>query len=284
MKNSKYGEKDRFPAVIVLLLPVCGILMWIARRLVILFHKEDTRQPGLDKLKVTDARYRRLDFDTSGNNAGMMPLEDAMTIDDTNLRRSLMLDILHKKPEEYLRMLERASAGNDVEITHYATTTLLEVQSVYEGRIRHYIRELERNPRDLQLRKAYKECLSEYINSGLIDGTVLKVQQESLLALMEELFNHVRPDREDGFLYITTALNLKKYDEAGRMLLKLRDYCGEDERWYRLAVRYYWEQGKGEEINRIVDEVINKEIYLTKEGKRWLRFWSKGHVNECVWN
>lgn len=284
MTKPEYMEKDRFPVIIVLLLPVCGILLWLAKRLVILFHKENVRQPDLDKLKVNDARYRRLDFDTSSNNDSMMPLEDAMAIDDTHLRRSLMLDILHKKPEEYLQMLEKASAGDDVEITHYATTTLLEIQSEYEGRIRHYMNELECNPGNMRLKREYKDCLSAYIKSGLIDGTVLKVQQENLLALMSEFVNCNKPDREDGYLYINTALDLKKYDEAGNMLFKLRDYCDEDEMWYRLAVRYYWEQGKGEEIYRIVDEVIRKEIYLTKEGKRWLMFWSKGHINECVWN
>ena len=284
MIKTEYMEKDSFPVVIVLLLPVCGILLWLSKRLVILFHKENIRQPDLDKLKVNDARYRRLDFDISSNNDCMIPLADAMAIDDTHLRRSLMLDILHKKPEEYMRMLEKASISDDVEITHYATTTLLEIQSEYESRIRHYMNELERNPGDIRLKTEYKECLSSYIKSGLIDGTVLKVQQESLMTLMRELVKCDKPDREDGYLYIATALELKKYDEAGNMLHKLWDYCDEDEGWYRLAVRYYWEQGKGEEIHRIIDEVVKKEIYLTKEGKRWLMFWSKGHINECVWN
>lgn len=284
MKKIRHRKEDGFPVIIILLLPAGGILLWLAKRLVILFHKENSRQPDIDKLKVTDARYRRLAIDTGSNNDNMMPLEDALAIDDTHLRRSLMLDILHKNPEEYLKMLEKASAGDDVEITHYATTTLLEIQSQYEGRIRQYMYEMEQSPGNIMLKREYKECLSAYINSGLIDGTVLKVQQESLLELMAELTECHKPDREDAYLYITTALDLKRYEEAEKMLLRMYRYCDDDELWYRLAVRYYWEQGNRDEIHRIVDEVIKKEIYLTKEGKKWLAFWSKGQINEGVWN
>ena len=247
-------------------------------------HKENSRQPDIEKLKVTDARYRRLQIDTDSNNDNMMPLEDAMAIEDTHLRRSLMLDILHKKPEEYMQMLKKASGGDDVEITHYATTTLLEIQSEYEYKIRCYMKALEQSPEDIDIRRKYKECLSVYVKSGLIDGTVLRVQQESLLALMEGITDCDEPEKEDAYLYITTALDLKKYKEAGDMLFKLRKFRDADEMWYRLAVRYYWEQKKGEEIHRLLYEVTDKNVYLTKEGKKWFAFWSKGQINEGVWN
>ena len=284
MFKIKHKEKETFPVIIVLLLPGCGLLLWLARRLLSLLHKENSRQPDIEKLKVTDARYRRLEIDTDSNNGNMMPLEDALAIEDTHLRRSLMLDILHKKPEEYMQMLKKASGGDDVEITHYATTTLLEIQSEYEYKIRRYMKELEQNPEDIDIRRQYKDCLSAYVKSGLIDGTVLKVQQESLLALMEGLTDCGKPEKEDAYLHIATALDLKKYNEAGDMLFKLRKLGDADEMWYRLAVRYYWEQKKGEEIHRVLNEVADKKVYLTKEGKKWFAFWSKGQINESVWN
>ncbi len=271
-----FEDKGNFPAVIVYTLPIFGFLMWMVETFMVGSKVLAAESLSTEKLKVTDAKYRRLLTDTDTNNSAMVPLEDALVINDPKLRRSLLLDILHKNPEEYLNILERAKASDDVEVTHYATTTLLEIQSQFEQRLQEYQKEYKSLKRDRDFLLEYSSCLKNYVDSGLIDGTVLIMQQETLLDVVSSMMKLKNTNREDAFLYIETALDLGKYEDAKQILDKASSERYESEIWNQLAVRYYWEMGQTEEIDKVLDEIVKSNMYLTKEGKEWFRFWSKG--------
>lgn len=274
--KGRIKENSSFPAIIVYMLPVFGFLMWLVDRRIIIKSLLGTKEVGLEKLKVTDAKYRRLDTDQSASSYAMVPLEDAFAVNDEKLRRSLLMDILHKNPEEYLSTLTRAKTSDDVEITHYATTTLLEIQSEYEQKLQDFLGEYAARKKDRYFLEEYSDCLSRYVDSGLIDGSVLQMQQEKLLEVLGVLIEMEKPSREDIFLYIKTAMDLKRYEEAKNWLDKSQDSCEEMETWNQLAVRYYWENGQPDEIDKVLMHVKQSNMYLSKEGKEWFQFWSKG--------
>lgn len=275
-----FEKANTFPAVMVYVLPFFGFLMWMTESLMIGSGRQDEKSVAMEKLKVTDAKYRRFSTDISENDSVMVPLEDALVINEPKLRRLLLLDILRKNPEEYLNILERAKASDDVEVTHYATTTLLEIQSQFEQRLQEYQSEYPMNKKDRDFLLEYSACLKQYADSGLIDGTVLTMQQETLLDVVSAMMKLKSTNREDAFLYVETALNLKKYEDAKRVLDKISSEREESEVWNRLAVRYYWEMGQTEEKDKILEEIANSNMYLTKEGKEWFYFWSKGKSYE----
>ena len=275
----KTENRDTFPMALVVLVPIFGFAMWVAENLFLRFKKVGDKEFEVEKLKVTDEKYRRLLTDM-GSSQEMVPLEDAFVINDSKLRRSLLLDILHKNPEEYLGVLERASGSEDVEVTHYATTTLLEIQSEFEQRLQEYKNRYETKPHDRAFLLEYSDCLKRYVDSGLIDGTVLSMQQEMLLEVVDIMMQKGERNREDAFLYIETAMDLKKYDKAKHMLDEIEPDSCESEVWNRLAVRYYWEMGQRENIDMILQNIAERKMYLTKEGKEWFKFWSKGKTYE----
>lgn len=277
--KKRAGYKDQFPFIFVILLPIFGISMWLLERFILLKNKANSKSLELEKLKVTDAIYRRVDIDQSYNQENLVPLEEALVINDTGLRRSLMLDILHKNADEYLDMLKKASLSSDVEVTHYATTTLLEIQSQFEFNIQKSLNEYHKNPEDLTIMNLYKEDLLKYINSGLIDGSVLMMQRVNLLKVLKVIIE-MEPKKEDIFQYIEQLLEVKDYDEAEEALIKYEPICKEEERWYQLYVRYEWELGNKDNIIKILNQMIDKKIYMTKEGKKWFAFWSKGNSYE----
>lgn len=278
--TDKRKKADTFPAIIVFLLPVFGFIMWLGD---VLLHKVKFFLPkeiGLEKMKVTDARYQRLLTGSDMDVDEMVPLEDALIINDSKLRRSLLLDILHKNPEEYLNILERAKTSDDVEVTHYATTTLLEIQSDFEQRLQEFQKLYPEKKDNREFLREYRDCLKKYVDSGLIDGTLLTVQRENLLEVLNTLTQMENASREDGFLYIETALDLKRFPDAKRILDKTEKERKESETWNKLAVRYYWETSQKEEIDRILQEMKDSNMYLSREGKEWFKFWSKGRLYE----
>ena len=100
----KFSEQV-FP--IVLLVPVFGVLAAVAdynSR----FHKLGIRPISLEELHLPleDLRLTRLEGDDRQN--AVIPLEEAMSINDAETRRKLMLEILHQNPDEYISLLQEA--------------------------------------------------------------------------------------------------------------------------------------------------------------------------------
>lgn len=268
------------PPSIVFLVPYIGFILWMADCLLVQTNTLSNREIEIDKLKVTDARYRRLKTDTGADSETMVPLEEALIVNDAKMRRNLILDILHRNPEEYLKTLEKAMDSDDVEVTHYATTTVLEIQSEYEQKLQEYMREFPNHQKEAIFLREYADCLRRYVESGLIDGSVLQMQQEKLLSILSILISSDNSNKEDRYLYIETALNLEQYEAAKVVIDEMQDSGYELEKWNRLAFRYYWEMRQPDEMKKILENVKNSNIYLTKDGKEWFRFWSKGMYNE----
>ena len=272
----KSDGRNNFSTVVVVCLPVVGFLLWCVECIIVMLKRDNSKSLDLEKLKITDERYRRVEADESRSNAMIVPLEDAMIVNDTMLRRSLMLDILHKNPEEYLHLLEKASRSDDVEITHYATTTLSEIQREYEIKIQKCMRRYKKNPGDLENLKEYKDCLIKYTDSGLITGVVLLMQRRNLLDVLKALLEQEKTSKEDIYSYIETNMDVEDYSEAWRVLTQSENRCRDDLKYYQLAVRYYWETGNSEEIAKQLQKIMDRKVYLNKEGKAWFEFWNRG--------
>ena len=273
-------EKCAFPIAMVVCLPICGFIICVAEQIMINRSLVDKNEVGLEKLKVEDIKHRRVETDLSQNNDSLVPLEEAMIINDPKLRRSLMLDILHKNPEEYLQLLEKASGSDDVEITHYATTTLSEIQRDYEKNIQKCIRACKKEPENMECYRKYRDCLVNYIKSGLVDGVVLAMQRRNLIEVLEVLLRQDEFTGENVFYYVETAMDSGDFEEAEKVLLKYEDRCKEEIKWYQLAVRYYWESKNPYMIKEQLKKIDVNALYMTKEEKKWFEFWSRGLADE----
>ena len=116
------------------LLPVCGMIT-------ALVDEWQVRHGCLGVRKVDD--YTQLQGDEAWHreivgtydDALTVPLEEAMTVNDSHVSRKLMMKLLHTSPENYVELLKKVTTSDDVELTHYATTAMMEIQSDYERKI-----------------------------------------------------------------------------------------------------------------------------------------------------
>lgn len=63
------------------------------------------KEIGLDKLKSNDEMHRNLLHVDEVADEEVIPVEEAFLINDTHLRRELILDLLKKNPEQYMELL-----------------------------------------------------------------------------------------------------------------------------------------------------------------------------------
>lgn len=266
-----------FPAVV--LIPVCGVLLLLTHLWIEKKQKNGSREIELEKLEILDMKFRPITVEGGENSEMVVPLEEAIAINDAGTRRMLMLDILHRNPEEHVALLQRARLADDTELTHYATTTMMEIQSGYEQRIRELEQEMalckEINDTEglkIALRRQRKE-LKRYIESGLITGNILNIYRRKLEEVLGQLLASA-PENKNYYLdSIENRIGQRQTEHLEADLQEALRRWPQEEYIYRLFVQFYRLTGQGEKIKEILTEMEEKKIYLSAEGKQWFAFW-----------
>ena len=135
-------SSQAFP--LVALVPVWGLLAaataeWNTRR-----HKSGAKLIDLEDLHIND--YRLLGIEEESTQMPVVPLEEAFLINDAATRRRLMVEILRQDPNQYIQLLQQARLNDDIEVTHYASTAMMEVQREYEIDLQRCERRLAEEP------------------------------------------------------------------------------------------------------------------------------------------
>lgn len=272
--------RTRIPLLMeVVLVPVCGVLLLLADLWIEERRKNGSRKIELEKLEIQDIKFRPITVEDSDNSEMIVPLEEAIAINDAGTRRMLMLDILHRNPDEHVALLQRARLADDTELTHYATTTMMEIQSGYEQRIRELEQEMalckEINDTEglkIALRKQRKE-LKRYIESGLITGNILNIYRRKLEEVLRQLLEFA-PENKNYYLdSIENRIGQRQTEHLEADLQEALRRWPQEEYIYRLLVQFYQLTMQGEKIKEILAEMERNKIYLSAEGKQWFAFW-----------
>ncbi len=276
--KKQIGTRDPVLPVVVLI-PICGVLLLLVHLWIEEKQKNGSRKIELEKLDIQDMKFRPITVEGAENSEMIVPLEEAIAINDAGTRRTLMLDILHRNPDEHVALLQRARLTDDTELTHYATTTMMEIQSGYEQRIRELDRETELckaiNDTDglkIVLRKLRKE-LKRYIESGLITGNILNIYRRKLEEVLRQLLEFA-PENKNYYLdSIENRIGQRQTEYLEADLQAALRRWPQDEYIYRLFVQFYQLTAQGEKIKEILTEIEENKIYLSAEGKQWFAFW-----------
>lgn len=272
MKKKKLRTRHTvFPAVV--LLPVCGYMLlfvdeWQAR------HDKRTLRDVEDYGKAEVDDVWRREVVTGREDEFIVPLEEAMTVNSPIVSRKLMMKLLHTNPEQYVELLKRVTMSDDVELTHYATTSMMEIQSGYEERIGKLLEETKQNPDDAYALVRCKNELKAYIDSGFITDTVLTQYRLRLKEVLEKLCVMQPESARYEFEYIENSIMLGMTEGLDKRLAALEKKYPQDIRVYCLYVQYYYSINNGEKIKDVLQEIKDKNVYLDSSARQWLDVWS----------
>lgn len=270
--KSGYGEIKGSVYPVVVCVPICGFFLFLAEADREKIRNRGMREVGIEELKIQDVRFKRIEVGQEEQE--VVPLEEAMELNSSQVQRKLMMDILQKNPEQYIDLLQNTRMAEDVELTHYATTTIQEIQGGYEQKIQELSAELSKNPQSTVLLKRMRRELKEYINSGLLSGNMLDIYRGRLDEVLERLCQVGAVKWHYELEWIQSRIAQNRLEGIEEVLEKLLLGQQGREEIYRTYVEYYFRKGDKEGIRRILGEIEQKNIYLTAEGKKWYAFWN----------
>ena len=265
-----------YPAVV--LVPICGLVLLVIEEYRVRNTTQKERQVGVESFKISDIRYKRIVVDDDSNETITVPLEEAISVNNASVRRKLMMDILHRNPEEYIELLQMTRTADDTELTHYATTTMMEIQNKYELEIHKLSEEIKENPKELQVLKKYRKVLLKYIDRGLISGKILEIYRAQLDDILRKLCEMLPENRVYFQDYIRNQIALGKNDNIDGQIMDMINRWPDEVQVYQIYVEFLWKSNRGDEIPGVLNRLKEGNVYLSSEGKAWLEFWEQKDI------
>ena len=247
---------------------ICVLLLHLQR-----LTKRDNRiEPGVEKLRVNEEIYKNIFQAASDMDEKIVPLEEALLINDPEKRRKLIMDILNDDPSKYIELLEKARMNEDVEVVHYAITAMVELSKDYDSKLQTFERTYAAAPDDPLVLDEYCDFMEEYLQQGLLEKQVEHMQRNQYTQLLQKK--------------IKTDMNFHSCLCLADNLMKLKDYSGAqqildviDKKWHRREeywvrkIQLFAEQKNGRAIQAALKQMKEEHIYLSSKSKEVLAFW-----------
>ena len=263
---------------VVVFVPICGLVLLVIEEYRVRNTTPKERQVGVESFKISDIRYKRIVVDDDSNETITVPLEEAISVNNASVRRKLMMDILHRNPEEFIELLQMTRTADDTELTHYATTTMMEIQNKYELEIHKLSEEIKENPKELQVLKKYRKVLLKYIDSGLISGKILEIYRAQLDDILRKLCEMLPENRVYFQDDIRNQIALGKNDNIDGQIVDMINRWPDEVQVYQIYVEFLWKSNRGDEIPGVLNRLKEGNVYLSSEGKAWLEFWEQKDI------
>lgn len=206
----------------------------------------------------------------------IVPLEEAILINDEKTRRKLILETLYDNPMKYLDVLMVARYNDDVETAHYATTTISRVQRQYQLEIQKTAVDVENNPDDLELLDDYIDLIGEYIESGLLEDYLLKRQRVLYAKALDQKLARTEDDKDTLIKKMRNHIELGEYASAYEVSNILKINWPRDERVWIEALRVCVESRNKERFDETLAIIRTANIDWTEAGRAEVSLWLEG--------
>lgn len=259
---------------VMVLVPLWGPLLVVLLSVRSAVFGDDLKDATLEALRINDDMHRSMLVQGREGDDGVVPLEEALIVNDPGDRRRLMLSMLTEDPDAYLAQLQAAKLNDDVEVAHYAATAVAQISKESDLKLQQLERAFKTDPSAQNL-NVYCDYLGTYLASGLAEGRVAQIQRQQYARLLAR-----RCEREDGLAlrvrYATALADAGEVDEAEDVAERLVADAPDEQDVWMLCLRLAVLRRDGEMVQRVIDAVDKQHVYLSSENREKLAFWREG--------
>ncbi|HAN21783.1 MAG: hypothetical protein A2Y15_00230 [Clostridiales bacterium GWF2_36_10] len=258
---------------IAIFIPVFGFIALVICDRLAKNGKANTKELELEDLMLRADDFRRIKHEDEKTVKTVVPLEEAIRINDTQIRRKLMMDIMKQDPDKYIKLLQQARLNDDMEVTHYASTAMMEVQRKYEIELQRYEKELQVNPEDTNVLNTYLKVLKRYIESGMLEDNMLVIQRVRFDSLLKKKIAEFPSEKQPYIDLAENLIELSYFDEAEKTVRYLTHRWPNDENMWVAKLKLCFASGNKKQFDETVSEIKERKIYFSSQFKDLLTFW-----------
>ncbi len=259
---------------VMVLVPLWGPLLVVLLSVRSVVLGDGLKDATLETLRINDDMHRSMLVQGREGDGGVVPLEEALIVNDPGDRRRLMLSMLTEDPDAYLAQLQAAKLNDDVEVAHYAATAVAQISKESDLKLQQLERAFKTDPSPHNL-DAYCDFLGAYLYSGLAEGRVAQIQHQQYARLLAR-----RCEREDGpalrIRYATALADAGEIDKAEDVASQLVIDAPDEQDVWMLYLRLAVMRHDGVGVHRVIDAIDKQHVYLSAENREKLAFWHDG--------
>lgn len=272
IRTNDAGRKAMLPGV--LFVPFFGPASFLAVKILHRRGLDGCVPIAFDPYGVGESIYRSLPMENADAVREVVPLEEAILLDDNHTRRTLMLDILKHSPDEYIPLMQKAvRSGSDQEMTHYASTAIMEVQRQFVADLKAATEVCELHPKDEDAWRELCRLQESYLNSGLMDRDLANRHR---LMLEEQLLHLATLAPTNLAVQLSLAENrvsLGRFEAAEAVLKKACvRYPKEEDVWLGL-LSLYGAWGDADRLRLFLMRLQEAPVLWTAKGRERVSFW-----------
>lgn len=269
----KTGKLKINPAMmpVVVCVPVFGEISAVIIHIIVKADKDGKSRVYEERRKAAPKEDGNMELKPEEQQM-VVPLEEALLLNENSVRRTLIMDILIGQPDEYLSVLNQARLNEDTEVVHYAVTAVTELTKQYDLRLQKLEAEYAEHPDEQEVLDRYIAFLEEYIDKEIAQGQYLLIQRNQIIRILKRRLEMGR-NKELYRLLVDNEMELKLFSDAGEALGQMESYWPEDEQTWLLKLKYYVMQAQGEKVQELIHLIDQKHIYMTAEGEKTVDFW-----------
>jgi len=272
---NKKGTLRKENIIPIFLVPIFGplagfVVEWVNR------SGNEGRNLGLIMPLIEESDILWQSFKHEEETGDVIPLEEALIIDELEVRRRMMLKALYDDPMKYLDVLRVATQNSDTETAHYATTTISHEQRNFQMKIQKASAAYEVTPDDLDLLDVYIEEIENYIASGLLEEYLLQNQRIAYGLALKKRFELDSDDQNTIIKQLRNSVNLKEYGTAFQLADLLQETWPDEESTWIELLRVCVDGKDQKRLADTIQKIRIKNILWTPEGGEQIRFWMEG--------
>jgi hypothetical protein len=258
--------------LLIFFIPIFGPVTAIVIEALNIWNKQASRPVELEPLSLGDD-ILWVTLKSFHENGDIVPLEEAILINDVKVRRRFMLETLYTDPLKYLDILNIAKYNDDVETSHYATTTISKAQKDFQLSIQKLAVAVENSPDDSSVLDEYIDTLEKYIDSGLLEVHLLKNLRIVYSKVLDQKLEKSKSDRNIIIKKLRNCIELGEFNSA----FEIGDYLvlswPTDERSWIESIRVCVNGRDGSKLQEIVSNMRIQKINWTRDGKEQVKIW-----------
>lgn len=257
---------------VILCLPFWGIVLTLILHFRITHFKPGSSEIGVEKMKLDSEIYKSVTVEEKNVAASTIPIEEALLVNSARERRTIIMDVLNDNPKEYVEFLQKAGNNDDTEVVHYAVTALVEISKENDYKLQQLEQRYAANPDDFEILETYTEFLWSCLSQNLMQGQVEVMNRKLYSTLIQQKLEK-KISKIDYVRLVQNEMKVQNYTAAGAALTEMEVFWPEAEEPILLKLEYLATLGRGDEIQKLLDDTEKKHIYLSAKSKEAFAFW-----------
>jgi hypothetical protein len=256
--------------------PLFGPLMALTIEILFRIKNPGTTPVELESMHFEPDIYWSTFSQVKEEDDDVIPLEEAILINDIKVRRKAVFNTFRGDARNYLDVLMVARNNEDTDTTHYATIQISKIQRDFQLKLQDLAAKFEKDPCNQDLLDEYIELLNIYLQSPLPEKSILRHQQQVFADLLDRKLALMPNDRQALIRKLRNTTTLKEdFDAALALMDQLKQSWPEDEITWIEILRACVEWKDSERCRETVDEIKQQKIRWTKRGREQVRPWVK---------